>query len=729
MLITSAATGLQWLLWPIVDPAPFILYYPAVILAALYGDGVVAILLSALVAQFLFVEPRYSFSIDWPEGVVRQALFLVSAFMIRQLTRALAKALAESREAQSWLSTTLNSIGDAVIATDREGRVTFMNPVAESLTEWSLSEAKGRPLTEVFRIVNQQTRQAMDNPVTKVFEKGGIVGLANHTVVIGRNGKEAAIEDSAAPIRASTNSPIQGVVLVFRDITEKYSQDERLADAFKQLQLSEARVRSILDNALDAVVGMDAEGRITHWNPQAERIFGIGHDEALGRLMSETIIPRQYREAHERGMRHYLETGEGPVLNRRFEITALRRDGTEFPIELAITPIRIASLIFFAAFIRDITEQKRIARDLLLKSEALENSLNAFDIVSAKGEFVYANRAYLEMWGYDSLDEIVGTSPVSHCADPSVPVKIIGELKERGECEIEFTARRKDGSTFEVRMWARLAQDAEGREIYPTTAIDITEQKRAAEALKEAIRARDEFISICSHELKTPITSMKLQFQLAERLLKNGDKKVFQEDLVEKRVTTANRQLNRMASLIEEMLDVSRISAGRLELSLEPLDLAELVREVMDRFSEQFSILGVPAEFEAPFGSVTVVGDRYRLEQVLSNLLTNAMKYGSGSPIRVSLAGHGKSARLSVGDNGQGIPKESLERIFKQYERATSSSSVSGLGLGLYITRQIVERHRGAIWAESELGKGTTFIVELPLTQDPSPPASPSRPA
>ena len=380
-------------------------------------------------------------------------------------------------------------------------------------------------------------------------------------------------------------------------------------------------------------------------------------------------------------------------------------------------PEGAARLVFFVASALTIhyiaTRLRRTELDLRMKSDALENSLNAFDIVSAEGKFLYVNQTYLRMWGYDSPAEVLGTSPVSHCADPETPARIIAALKATGECNLEFVGRRKDGTTFDVHMWARRAQGPDGQEIYPTTSIDITERKRAENALKEAVRIRDEFISICSHELKTPITSMKLQFQAAQRQIAKGDERAWSLGAVEKRIGNANRQLVRMAKLIEEMLDVSRMGQGELRLNLQSCDLSALARGVVDSFYEQLLGANLSVRAELP-ENCWIVCDSFRIEQVLSNLISNAMKYGGGTPITVSLDWLGGWAVLTVRDEGEGVSEEHRERIFGPFERAEGTRHVNGLGLGLYISRRIVEAHGGRIWVESATGGGAQFKVELP---------------
>jgi signal transduction histidine kinase len=231
----------------------------------------------------------------------------------------------------------------------------------------------------------------------------------------------------------------------------------------------------------------------------------------------------------------------------------------------------------------------------------------------------------------------------------------------------------------------------------------------------EAIRARDEFLSIASHELKTPLQSLTLQNQMRKRNLNKNLLEAFTPDKVSRMIEADLKHLMRINRLIDDMLDISRIRAGKLNFMKETADISTFVNEVLERFGPQLDAVGcfltitIKDEMKANF-------DIYRLEQVLLNVLTNAMKYGSGRPISVVVQKKSDKALISVHDQGPGINSEDLERIFDRFERAISSSEVSGLGLGLYISRQIMEQHNGALYATSVIGKGSTFTLELPIT-------------
>jgi signal transduction histidine kinase len=247
------------------------------------------------------------------------------------------------------------------------------------------------------------------------------------------------------------------------------------------------------------------------------------------------------------------------------------------------------------------------------------------------------------------------------------------------------------------------------------------EEQRARAELEAAVRARDEFLSLASHELKTPLTSLMLQTQLLQQRQQRGEQ--LPAESVQRVLGQTVRQTQRLARLVNDMLDISRLSAGKLALETETFDLAELASDVVAKLSPQMSEARCDVSVQA---AEPVVGtwDRYRLEQVLTNLLTNAARYAAGKPVEVSVRRLGNRAELRVRDHGRGIAQEDQERIFHKFERAVGSREVSGLGLGLFIVREIVEMHGGTVRVESEPGLGAVFSVGLPMPPAPErPPA------
>lgn len=249
------------------------------------------------------------------------------------------------------------------------------------------------------------------------------------------------------------------------------------------------------------------------------------------------------------------------------------------------------------------------------------------------------------------------------------------------------------------------------------------ENARLFEKTQQAVQARSEFLSIASHELKTPITSLKLQLQLTRRRIDIEKGIAPTPEKLAKSLDASLVQIDRLVALIENLLDVSRIEAGKLSYTFEPRDFSELVRDAVERYGAQFEASQFPVEFSGDSGT-EVLCDAFRIEQVVVNLLSNALKYGAGKPISISVRRVKDGVRLEVRDQGLGIEPTQVERIFDRFERAVTNRNISGLGLGLYISKQIVLGHRGRIWVESVLGKGSTFFVEIPTVNPPPQPRS-----
>ncbi|MBS1962373.1 MAG: HAMP domain-containing histidine kinase, partial [Bdellovibrionales bacterium] len=245
----------------------------------------------------------------------------------------------------------------------------------------------------------------------------------------------------------------------------------------------------------------------------------------------------------------------------------------------------------------------------------------------------------------------------------------------------------------------------------------LSETKRLLRERDDALQSRDEFLSIASHELKTPLTSLHLQLQTMSRALKkpemSDEAKIAR---LGKGLAVCEKQSGKLAALLDELLDLTRIRLGKLTLNKERTDLTAISRDVTERFREEAKRSG--SELRHVEGDEPVVGnwDPTRLDQVVTNLVSNAIKYGNGRPaeIRISKPG-GNAARIEIRDEGMGIPPDMLDKIFQRFERAVEGDSISGLGLGLYITRQIVEAHGGAITVESRVNGGSIFRVDLPI--------------
>jgi len=274
------------------------------------------------------------------------------------------------RASEENLSVTLNSIGDAVMATDAEGRITRLNAIAEQLTGWSQAEAIGRPVSDIFHIINQQTRQPAPIPVASTLAQGVIHGLSNDTVLIARDGNEYPIADSCAPIRNREGGVI-GAVLVFRDVTKEYAAQTALRD-------SAARIRAILDTVADGIITINQRGIVETMNPAAERLFGYAAAEVAGQNIN-MLMPEPYHSQHDGYIEHYCATGEARVIGIGREVVGQRKNGDAFPMYLAVSEMRLDSQRYFTGIVHDLTERKQAELSLVAAKEKAEMADRAKD--------------------------------------------------------------------------------------------------------------------------------------------------------------------------------------------------------------------------------------------------------------------------------------------------------------------------------------------------------------
>jgi PAS domain S-box-containing protein len=346
----------------------------------------------------------------------------------------------------------------------------------------------------------------------------------------------------------------------------------------------------------------------------------------------------------------------------------------------------------------------------------------AIFVLDPEGRVASWNAGAQRLKGYRA-EEIVGEHfskfyPAEDAAAGKPAAELEAALRD-GRAYDQGWRVRKDGTLFWADVVVTAMHDETGRfRGFAKVTRDLTERKRAEEdrlrlARAEAeLRLRDEFLMIASHELRTPLGALRFNLASLDLLRKreqSGDSRL------ERAIETAKNQVRRLSTLVDRLLDVSRISTGRLTLVFEPVEVVALVRQVAADFHASAVHEGSTIDLVLPEGPVQARWDALRIEQTLGNLLSNAIKYGRGNPIRIELAADDVLARITIADAGIGIAPDVIERIFERFERAVAARDYAGLGLGLYIARHLVAAHDGRIEVESEPGRGTTFVLEIPL--------------
>jgi PAS domain S-box-containing protein len=497
ILMVALAATLTWVFPLLGNRIPFALFYAVVMLSTWYGGrwpGLLATALSAILSGLLFLSPMFSVRIGF-EGILLLVVFLFVSLVINYLTEKAQRAEISERASREQLLTTLRSIGDAVIATDPSGRVTFMNEVAQELTGWKLSETEGKELREVFRIVNEETRREVESPVAEVIRNGVIVGLANHTVLIAKGGSEIPIDDSGAPIRDGEGNII-GVVLVFRNITER-----------RQAEEARHKFTSIVESSEDAILSKTLDGIITSWNASAKRLYGYSPEEVVGRPISILVPPDRPDEVPSFLSR--LKRGERI---EQFETRRVRKDGELIDVALTISPIKnsAGAVVGASTIARDITNRRQTEDALRAGEERyrafVQNSSEAIwrfeleepvsidlaedeqiDLCYRHGYLAECNDAMAAMYGFSHAGEIVGARLGDFLVrDDESNVEYLRAFIRSGYRLAEAESHELDRDGNPKYFLNNLVGIIEGRQLLRAwgTQRDITERQLGEDALR-----------------------------------------------------------------------------------------------------------------------------------------------------------------------------------------------------------------------------------------------------
>lgn len=474
---------------------------------------------------------------------------------------------------------------DLIQFLDMDGHIITANPAWLTTLGYTLDEVRGRSIYDFIMPGNQEEYRQYRAGVIGMRQPGDI-----SFSLLSKTGEEVVLEGEVGCVYHHDEP--QYTRGVFRNNTQKRAAAMAIAK-------NERWLATIINYAPSAVVIINEMQMVLEWNPKAEAIFGHSAAEVKGRPLADIIIPENYREAHARGMAHFLATGEGPVLNKTIEITALHREGHTFPINLSISDVKTETGWIFIAFIADITNFKKLQEEAINREAQL--------------------------------------------------------------------------------LQSRLMNDKQ-----------------------------DEFLSMASHELRTPLTSMKGYLQMMLKTAgESGDKNsaIF--------LARAMASSNKLEKLIADLLDVSKLKANRMEYFMEPFDIGGLLQECVENLQQ--TTPGHRLNIVETLQQVCVA-DRLRVEQVIVNLLSNAIKYSpDAAEVQAGIRLEKNEIIMYVRDFGIGIAPEDQPNLFQRFYRVEANARFQGLGIGLFLSKQIVERHHGRIWAESSPGRGSCFYFTLPL--------------
>jgi PAS domain S-box-containing protein len=583
---------------------------------------------------------------------------------------------------------------DAAITADLHGTVLSWNSFAESLFGYPAAEAIGRSLKDLL-LPGELDVEPPLRDVACVYE-----GLRRR-----KDGGLLYINVSRSAIRRDPAGA--GDILYFkRDVTHlKVARDAKLV---------ETRFGALLESTPDATLIVNAMGRIVLANSQAARAFAYDARDLIGEPI-EVLLPERFRGTHVGHRSAFSQQPRTRTMGRGLELFGRRRDGFEFPVEISLSPLATDEGMMVMSAVRDITDRKKAEQKF---RGLLESAPDAMVIVGRDGRIGLVNSQLERLFGYPR-EELLGQS-----VDILVPPRYRGHHASHREgffsqprpramgAGLELHGQRRDGSEFPLEISLSPLETEEG--LFVSAAIrDATERRRFEQSLQDASRLKSEFLANMSHELRTPLNGI---IGFSEFLIdeKAGALNVQQKEFLTD-VLASGRHLLR---LINDVLDLSKIEAGKMELAPESFNLGAAIEEVCAVVSPIAKAKAISLLRQVSGAVATVTLDRHRFMQILYNLLSNALKFtNTGGEVSVNLEREGAALRLQVRDTGIGIRAADLPKLFFEFQQLDSGTGRrhDGTGLGLVLTKRLAELHGGSVRAESEVGKGSVFTVKLPL--------------
>ena len=712
----------------ILHDTPYLLLFLAVLTSAWYGGvgpGLVATVAATAITIYFKTFPG-EVAAGGTDDVARVVIFLVGGVFVSMMGAARMTAEREVAARKEELEITLASIGDAVIATDTDGVITFINLVASRLSGWSRSEAVGRELGKTLEIIDESTRESAVNPVEMVLRSGDTIDMSNHTVLVARDRSEIPIEMSAAPIRGESGQ-LHGVVFVFHDITERRRQDGMRSVLLLALQQERSRINDLVSSVPGVVWEAwgdpsREEQRIDFVSDYVEELLGYSRAEWLAtpNFWLTIVHPDDRETAAERARQTFTSRGIG---QNRFRW--LTRDGRVIWAETHSMVIigESGKPAGMRGVTMDITVRKQAEESLQRWEQLFQHAGWGVAIIDPDATRLQTvNPAFARMHGYE-VEEMVDM-PLEHIAAPEHWEELeenVDLVNHLGHHIYESVHVAQDGRRFPVQTDIIIARGDDGSILYRAANFqDITESKRVEQELRTAMQeaeaasqAKDSFLSMLSHELRTPLTPVFT----AAHLLSEAPGLSEEDRLLVRMITQSVEQ---EARLIDDLLELTRINQGRLKLERERVDIHDIVAIALGFCHNDLATREQILTLELEADNSLLEGDAGRLQQVFWNLIRNAVKF---TPDRGEIAirtfnPSAETIRIEVSDNGVGIEPEHLTRIFKPFEQAekTITRKFGGLGLGLAISSAIIQLHNGTIRAESRgEAHGSTFIIDLPV--------------